>query len=71
MDAPKKKVKKPGRFKRECVKCKKPFSTHSTNRESCHVCVPKCIAIHHFDRAKKTTEINKTSSTNSVFVRVK
>jgi len=71
MNTPKKKVKEPGRFKLNCVKCGKEFSTHSTNRDSCEACVAKCVAIHHFDRAKKAVEINKTSSTNSVFVRVK
>lgn len=45
-----KKIKKPGRFKLTCEKCQKEFSTHSTNRQRCYQCSPKCIAIHDFKK---------------------
>jgi hypothetical protein len=43
-----KKPCKPGRFTRPCVRCKNEFRTHSSNRDVCHKCLPKCREIHHF-----------------------
>ena len=37
-----------GRTTITCAKCGKSQSTHSTNRDCCHACVPKCRAIHVF-----------------------
>jgi len=31
-----------------CIKCSKPQSTYSSNREHCHVCKPKCPEKHTF-----------------------
>jgi hypothetical protein len=45
--------KKPQRTKLTCTKCNKPFSTHSTNRQLCHTCKPKCRDTHYFDAATK------------------
>lgn len=39
---------KPGRFKIVCDKCKKEFSTHSTNRTFCYNCKPKCRDRNYF-----------------------
>lgn len=49
------KQKKPGRVKLVCVvqTCKKPFSTHSSNRVHCHTCVPKCKERHVFNVGKR------------------
>jgi hypothetical protein len=45
--------KKPGRFYLTCTRCKKEFSTHSTNRKQCHTCLPKCREIHAFHPAAR------------------
>lgn len=42
-----------GREKRECNKCGKKFSTHSSDRQLCHDCKPKCREIHNFSTVKK------------------
>ena len=41
-----------------CIKCGKPQSTHSTNRDHCHACIPKCKSINTFPpkKAKETKE---------------
>jgi len=44
---------KPGRVKKNCIKCGKEFSTHSSNRVQCHVCLPKCTERHVFPKKKK------------------
>jgi len=33
-----------------CNKCGKPSSTHSTNRNMCYRCKPKCKEIHWFPK---------------------
>lgn len=43
---------KPGRFKRVCNKCGKPFSTHSTNRYICYRCKDYCRETHYFYNVK-------------------
>ena len=45
--------KEPQRWKRNCAKCGKLFSTHSTNRADCYSCKPKCNEIHTFNHLKK------------------
>lgn len=42
--------KVPGRVKKTCGKCGKPFSTHSSNRSLCHTCLPKCRERHAFSK---------------------
>jgi len=44
-----------GRIKLKCVRdgCGKEFSTHSSNREVCHTCKPKCNEIHYFIKKVK------------------
>jgi len=49
-------TKKPGRVKLICVVCEKEFSTHSSNREKCHKCLPKCTERHYFFEVPKTKE---------------
>ena len=49
----KKKEKIPGRIKLICMRCEKEFSTHSTNRDKCHTCLPKCTEIHDFHKGVK------------------
>ena len=44
------KVKIPGRVKLVCINCGKEFTTHSTNREKCYRCLPKCTEIHYFNQ---------------------
>lgn len=39
-----------GRQKLNCNKCGKTFSTHSTNRNMCYTCKPKCKEIHWFSK---------------------
>lgn len=58
-------MKKPGRVNLVCVgqNCKKPFSTHSSNRVHCHTCVPKCKEIHTFTRGKRA----KTNAAPATF----
>ena len=46
----KKKECKPGRWKRVCSACKGDFSTHSSDREVCHKCRPKCRETHEFKK---------------------
>jgi hypothetical protein len=41
-----------GRQKLTCPRCNRQFSTHSSNRVACHVCVPKCQEIHYFPKKK-------------------
>ena len=52
---------KPGRVKLKCIKegCGKEFSTHSTNREFCHECKPKCKEIHYFPKKSKEVTVTK------------
>lgn len=49
-------MKKPGRRKLKCTQCGKPFSTHSTNRDVCHRCKPKCKEIHYFVKKEEVVE---------------
>ena len=41
-----------------CKKCGKNQSTHSTNREYCHECVPKCKEINTFPLKKEEIKKN-------------
>ena len=43
------KTRKAGRVELSCRTCGKKFSTHSSNREVCHSCKPKCGERHYFD----------------------
>ena len=58
-----KKDRKPGRVTLKCVRCTKEFSTHSTNRDHCHECKPKCGEVHYFNEGanavKKRVVIQK------------
>ena len=38
-----------GRVKLVCKRCQAEFSTHSSNRDVCHKCKPKCRETHYFD----------------------
>ena len=51
-------TKKPGRVKLVCVKpeCGKAFSTHSSNREFCHTCKPRCTERHTFVKKVKNED---------------
>jgi hypothetical protein len=53
--------KEPQRWQRTCIKCQKKFSTHSTDRQDCYSCRPKCREIHYFHRQKKNQEQTKIS----------
>ena len=39
-----------------CIKCGAPQSTHSSNRQHCHKCKPKCREKHTFNNLKKRRE---------------
>jgi hypothetical protein len=55
--------KVPGRWKKSCSICRKPFSTHSSNRTKCHTCLPKCRERHVFHAvAAKFFEAVKVTS---------
>lgn len=55
--------KEPQRWKRTCIKCQKEFSTHSTNRQDCYSCRPKCREIHYFySQDKKRQEEAKAKA---------
>ena len=43
-----KKEKTLGRVKLNCKRCTAAFSTHSSNRDVCHTCKPKCAEVHDF-----------------------
>jgi len=47
-------MKQPGRRKLNCKRCGAEFSTHSSNRDVCHTCIPKCKEIHYFEGILKT-----------------
>jgi len=49
------------RWERTCIKCEKKFSTHSTDRQDCYSCRPKCREIHYFHGQKKKQEQAKKS----------
>jgi hypothetical protein len=40
---------KPGRKEIRCIKCGRAQSTHSSNRDLCHACKPKCREKHYFN----------------------
>ncbi len=43
-----KKERKHGRVRLNCDKCGVEFSTHSSNRNLCYKCKPKCYEWHDF-----------------------
>lgn len=45
-----------GRKTIKCVKCGKSQKTHSTNRQHCHGCLPKCREKHYFHEVSKKKE---------------
>jgi hypothetical protein len=47
-------MKEKGRVKLTCKRCQATFSTHSSNRDVCHKCRPKCREIHYFEGILKT-----------------
>lgn len=53
-----KKDKIPGRQKLICNKCEATFSTHSSNRDLCHKCKPKCQEKHYFTQPLENTAKN-------------
>ena len=60
-----KKTKVPGRTKMVCGSCSKEFSTHSTNRNQCYTCKPKCSEKHYFtDLLKSRKEKAKRLENN-------
>lgn len=50
---------KSGRRSLECIKCQQVFSTHSSNRELCYKCKPKCRERHVFYINAKPVEVEK------------
>jgi hypothetical protein len=52
-------MKKAGRIKVKCTKCGAQFSTHSSNRDKCHRCLPKCRETHYFFGKKKVKVVEK------------
>jgi len=66
----KQRCKKPGRFQVTCSSCQKEFSTHSTNRDRCHSCLPKCRERHFFDdlMAGRTDKSKKDAKTVEIRV---
>lgn len=47
-------MKKPGRVRSICIRCEANFSTHSSNRQMCHKCLPKCREKHYFLEVPQT-----------------
>jgi len=45
-----------GRVKKNCKRCNDLFSTHSSNRDLCHKCRPKCRERHYFFVNKKNRQ---------------
>jgi hypothetical protein len=45
------------RMKKVCGRCSKEFSTHSTNRDQCYKCKPKCTEHHDFRDLQRRREL--------------
>jgi len=58
-----KKVKKAGRVRSSCIKCGSEYSTHSSNRNMCHKCKPKCRERHRFVAAVKPKKTEQAAFT--------
>lgn len=65
-----KKNKIPGRRKLKCIRCEKEFSTHSSNRDKCYKCVPKCKEIHEFPNKKKVQKPAEKNN-SSIVIEIK
>jgi hypothetical protein len=53
------KLKKPGRVELLCIRCEAVFKTHSSNRQVCHKCLPKCTEKHYFpNKVEKKQEVS-------------